>query len=105
MELNYAHLIVRMEIKMPAIQITTSKRGFRARQSLKRATNLSLSADVLDAAKALEINISQLCDNYLREQVLQEQERRWRAEHADFIAAFNATIEAEGLPLDQWRTF
>ena len=88
---------------MPAIQATAPKR--RSRQPLKRATNVTLSADVLDAAKALELNISQVCDNHLRHVVTQEQERRWRSEHADFIVAYNATIEAEGLPLDQWRTF
>lgn len=71
----------------------------------KRATNLSLSSDVLDAAKQLGINISQVCDNFLREVVLREQERKWREDHADFIAAYNATIEAEGLPLDEWRSF
>ena len=90
---------------MSVIQTTAPKRKARSRQPLKRATNLTLSADVLDAAKALELNISQVCDNYLRQMVTQEQERRWRIEHADFIAAYNATIEAEGLPLDQWRTF
>ena len=88
---------------MPAIQATAPKR--RSRQPLKRATNVTLSPDVLDAAKVLELNISQVCDNHLREVVTQEQERRWRVEHADFIVAYNATIEAEGLPLDQWRTF
>lgn len=71
----------------------------------KRAANLSLSSDVLDAAKQLDINISQVCDNYLREVVRREQERKWREDHADFIAAYNATIEAEGLPLDEWRSF
>lgn len=90
---------------MPAIQTSAPKRIARARQPLKRATNLSLSADVLDAAKALKLNISQACDNYLRQMVTQEQQRRWRIEHADFIAAYNATIKTEGLPLDQWRTF
>ena len=90
---------------MPAIQTTAPKRVARARQPLKRATNLTLSADVLDAAKALELNISQVCDNHLRQMVTQEQERRWRSDHADFIAAYNATIELDGLPLDQWRTF
>ena len=73
--------------------------------SAKRATNLSLSGDVLDAAKALGLNVSQLCDAHLREVVRQEQERRWRIEHADFVAAHNATMEAEGLPLDAWRAF
>lgn len=71
----------------------------------KRAINLSLSADVLDAAKSLQINVSQVCDSYLRDVVRREQEVHWRAEHADFIAAYNATIETEGLPLDEWRTF
>lgn len=87
------------------MQTTAAKRSAKARQPLKRATNLSLSVDVLDAAKALELNISQVCDTYLRERVAQEQRRRWRSEHADFIAAYNATLETEGLPLDQWRTF
>ena len=79
----------------------------RARTSAsgKRATNLSLSSDVLDAAKQLAINISQVCDSHLREVVRREQERQWREDHADFIAAYNATIESEGLPLDEWRSF
>ncbi len=87
---------------MPATQTTR-----RARTGLpgKRATNLSLSSDVLEAAKDLEINISQVCDNYLRSLVRREQERRWRDDHADFIAAYNATVETEGLSLDEWRSF
>jgi hypothetical protein len=32
-------------------------------------------------------------------------ERRWREEYADFIAAYNEELAAEGLPLDEWRTF
>ena len=72
---------------------------------VKRAANLSLSIDVLEAAKTLNLNVSQLCDAHLREVVRQEQERRWRADHADFVAAYNATLEAEGLPLDTHRTF
>jgi antitoxin CcdA len=71
----------------------------------KRAANLSLSTDVLEAARNLNINLSQVCDDYLREFVRHEQARRWRLEHAEFIAAYNATIETAGLPLDEWRTF
>jgi antitoxin CcdA len=93
---------MRINLDMPATHTTR-----RAGTGLpgKRATNLSLSSDVLEAAKALEINISQVCDNYLRDLVRREQERKWREEHADFIAAYNATVETEGLPLDEWRTF
>ncbi len=87
---------------MPATPIAR-----RARSAVpgKRATNLSLSTDVLEAAKELEINLSQVCDNFLRELVRREQERKWREDHADFIAAYNATVDAEGLPLDEWRGF
>jgi antitoxin CcdA len=93
---------MRMEIAMRASQ--TARRAHTGLTG-KRATNLSLSTDVLEAAKELEINISQVCDNYLRALVRREQERKWREDHADFIAAYNATVEAEGLPLDEWRSF
>jgi antitoxin CcdA len=93
---------MRMEINMPPAQFGA---GQHPRSLGKRATNLSLSADVVDAAKALQINLSQVCDSYLREWVQREQERRWREEHAAFMAAYNATIEAEGLPLNAWRSF
>jgi antitoxin CcdA len=83
---------------------STAVRGRTVRPA-KRAANLSLSADVLDAARRLHINVSQVCDEHLREVVRREQERLWRAEHADFVAAYNATVEAEGLPLDEWRGF
>lgn len=82
----------------------TARRG-RTGLPGKRATNLTLSSDVLEAAKHLDINISQVCDNHLREVVRREQERKWREDHADFIAAYNATIESEGLPLEEWRSF
>lgn len=84
---------------------TQTARPSRSGLPSKRATNLSLSTDVLEAAKDLKINISQVCDNHLREVVRREQERKWREDHADFITAYNATIEAEGLPLDEWRSF
>jgi antitoxin CcdA len=93
---------MRMEIAMPATQ--TARRA-RTAPTGKRATNLSLSADVLEAAKDLGINISQVCDDYLGALVRREQERKWREDQADFVAAYNATVAAEGLPLDEWRSF
>ncbi|SAH97074.1 Post-segregation antitoxin (ccd killing mechanism protein) encoded by the F plasmid [Bordetella ansorpii] len=71
----------------------------------KRATNISLSLDVYESARELGMNISQLCDQLLREAIRVERARRWADEHADFIDAYNRLTEAEGLPLDQWRSF
>lgn len=71
----------------------------------KKATNITLSADVLSEAKALGINISQACDQFLRNLVAHESARQWREEHTEFIAAYNAEVERDGLPLEHWRTF
>jgi antitoxin CcdA len=97
--LDYAYKFMRMDNTMPTARVD------RTDQSTKRATNLSLSRDVLAAAKALGINISAVCDAHLREVVLLEQQRRWRSDYAKFIGAYNETVEAEGLPLEQWRNF
>ncbi|MCL2876513.1 MAG: type II toxin-antitoxin system CcdA family antitoxin [Betaproteobacteria bacterium] len=85
--------------------LVSGRRLRSSSQPPRRATNLSLGLDVLEAAKALNINISQTCDAYLRKVVKEEQARRWREEYADFIAAYNETLLAEGLPLDEWKTF
>lgn len=66
----------------------------------KKATNITLSSDILTETKALGINISQSCDQLLRELVRNERERRWLQNNADFIAAYNQTVADEGLPLD-----
>ena len=71
----------------------------------KRATNLTLSTEVLVEAKAMGINISKVCDAYLHELVRQEKEARWKLEHAPFIEAYNQTVAEEALPLDAWKTF
>ena len=73
--------------------------------SPKRVANLTLSTEVLVDAKALGINISKACDMHLRELVRKEKEARWKAEHADFIQAYNQIVAEESLPLDAWRTF
>ncbi|MGZ6501001.1 MAG: type II toxin-antitoxin system CcdA family antitoxin [Bacteroidia bacterium] len=63
----------------------------------KKATHITLSVDVLNEAKALGINISQACDQYLRTLVRTERERRWQQDHADFVAAYNQTVTDEGM--------
>ena len=73
--------------------------------SHKKATNITLSVDVLTEARTLGLNISQVCDQFLRERVRHERELRWQQEHADFIVAYNQLLEQEDLPLQGWRSF
>lgn len=84
---------------------TPTTRCGRTGLPCRRATNLTLSSDALEAAKHLDINIVQACDNHLREVVRREQECKWREDHADFIAAYNATLESGRLPLEEWTSF
>lgn len=56
-------------------------------------------------AKQLGINMSEACDAHLRELVRRETDRKWRKDHADFVAAYNTTIEEQGLPLADWKSF
>ena len=71
----------------------------------RRATNLSLDADLLDEAKALKINLSQAAQVGIRAAVSSEKARRWREENADAIKSMNDWVDKNGLPLDEYRQF
>ncbi len=71
----------------------------------RRATNLSLNAKVLDAARELGMNVSQTVDALLTAEVRKRYWERWNKENKDAIAAYNARIEREGLPLAKYRSF
>ena len=71
----------------------------------KRATNLSLNARTLDMARELGMNISQTVDALLAEEVQRRYWARWNEDNKDAIAAYNARVEREGLPLAKYRSF
>ena len=61
--------------------------------------------DVYQAAKSLGINISQICEQRLREEIQMRREQQWNEEHADFLKAYNQRMEEEGVALEEWRSF
>lgn len=71
----------------------------------KKATNLSLNAKVLDAAKALGMNISKTVDILLADEVRRLYWQKWNEENAQAIDHYNERIQRDGLPLAQYRTF
>ena len=71
----------------------------------KRATNLSLNAKVLDAARELGMNVSQTVDVLLAAEVRKRYWERWNDENKEAIAAYNARVENDGLPLAKYRSF
>jgi antitoxin CcdA len=72
---------------------------------IKRATNLSLSARTLDMAREMGMNVSQTVDALLTEEVQRQYWARWNSDNKDAIAAYNARVESEGLPLAKYRSF
>lgn len=71
----------------------------------KKATNISLAMDVYLDAKALGMNISQFCEQRLREEIERRKELQWNEQHAKFLSAYNGMVESEGVALQNWRAF
>lgn len=71
----------------------------------RRATNVSLRSDLIEAARELEINISQACEKGLEEQVRKSRAEAWAEENREAIESSNAWVEKHGLPLADLRQF
>lgn len=82
-----------------------ASRAVRSSGSRRRATNVSLPADTVAAAKELGINVSQACEAGLSAAVTIERKRRWQEENREAIEAHNAWVEKNGLPLEKYRMF
>jgi antitoxin CcdA len=67
----------------------------------KRAVNLFVDTDLLDAARRLRINLSETLERRLRMIVRAEQEKRWLEENQAAIAAYNARVSRDGLLSDE----
>ncbi|PNS09320.1 type II toxin-antitoxin system CcdA family antitoxin [Solilutibacter silvestris] len=71
----------------------------------KRSANLSVNAELLDDAKALDINLSATLEKALDEAVRARRREQWLEENREAIAAYNARIERDGMAGDHVRAF
>lgn len=78
-------------------------RPHRKPSSAKRAVNLSLSADLVDEAKAQGLNLSQFVEEKLSEAVRAERARRWKEENRAAIEAHNEEIRRNGFWAEEFR--
>ena len=58
----------------------------------RKPLNLSMDAELVDRAKALDINLSQALEAKLRDIVREEEAARWQREHKGAIDAWNRWI-------------
>jgi antitoxin CcdA len=93
----HAHIISTFQSK--------EKPMLRFENSPKKATNLSLNASVLAAAKEMGMNISQTVDALLADEVKRRYWEKWRDDNKDAFQAYNERIQREGLPLAKYRSF
>jgi antitoxin CcdA len=75
----------------------------RMNRAAKRPINLSLDANLIEAARAHGLNLSAITEDALRRRIAEEDARRWLAENSEAIAAQNAWTAERGLFSDEFR--
>ncbi|MGL5838997.1 MAG: type II toxin-antitoxin system CcdA family antitoxin [Sphingorhabdus sp.] len=71
----------------------------------KKATNISLPADMVEDAKRLGINVSQACEAGLAKEVRKALGEEWKRENRAAIENWNKWIRENGMPYDEYRQF
>jgi antitoxin CcdA len=67
--------------------------------------NLTLDAEVAEAARALGLNMSRLAEAAISGAAKVERNRRWREENRSAIDAYAREVASDGLPLTEFRMF
>ena len=87
------------------------KRGLReagaayCSRTARKATNVTVDAEVLRAARALGINLSAVLESRLVELIGESPRERWRADNREAIENYNARIGRDGIFGERYRRF
>lgn len=71
----------------------------------KRATNVSINEGLLEAARALDINLSATLEKALDAEVRARRREKWLEDNREAIAAYNERVARDGLSGDHVRAF
>jgi antitoxin CcdA len=71
----------------------------------RRATNVTVNADLLRRARELDVNLSQTLESALVVEVAERARQRWLAENRGAIDAYNREVERNGCFADSLRGF
>ena len=71
----------------------------------KRATNVSINEGLLEAARALDINLSATLEKALDAEVRARRREKWLEDNREAIAAYNERIARDGMLSDHVRAF
>jgi len=96
---------------MPAVARSRSKQPppkpatAPARRARKTPTNLSLRSDLVQRAKALGLNLSEVVQGALEKAIREAEQARWLAENEEAIDYYNSFIEEHGMFGEEFRQF
>jgi len=93
--------VARSRSKQPPPKLATAP----ARRARKTPTNLSLRSDLVQRAKALGLNLSEVVQSALEKAIREAEQARWLAENKDAIDYYNAFIEEHGMFGEEFRQF
>lgn len=71
----------------------------------RKAVNLTVNSDLLQHARALNINLSATLEGALVEEIRKREQAAWLAANREAIAGYNELVEGEGVFSDQLRSF
>jgi antitoxin CcdA len=77
----------------------------RGRSSSKRAANVSVRSELLDAAREAGLNLSATLESALERELAAAKRKKWREDNRDAISAYNEYIEKHGTFSDDVRSF
>jgi antitoxin CcdA len=95
---RHAHIQCASILPESAMRTKEDRAGY-----LKRAANLSVNAELLDQAKALEINLSATFERALEAEVRARKGEAWLAENREGVAAYNAWVAEHGVLSPMFR--
>lgn len=100
MRIHYAHMKTARRIAKPS-----PAKHIRRRPARKAPTNLSLRIDLVQRAKALGLNLSEVVESALDKAIREAEQARWLAENEKAIEYYNAFVEEHGLFGEEFRQF
>jgi antitoxin CcdA len=71
----------------------------------KKPTNLSIRSDLLEQARALDINLSSEFEKHLTEVIRRRRAEQWLIDNREAIEAYNRYVEKHGVWSDGLRSF
>lgn len=77
----------------------------QAGEGARRPANVSIRAQLLAEAKALDVNISRAAERGLEAAIAERRASLWLQENREALESSNAFVEQHGLPLAKHRNF